>query len=354
MDVDNIAPGLDFVRVLEERVAECDVVLAVIGKGWIDARDATGARRLDDPDDFVRVEISSALSKDKRVIPVLVGEAPMPRPEELPEVLRPLARRNAVRLTHERFRVDMQGLIKALQQALEEIDALRKMGAEAGRQAQAAQEREQVQSVANEQAGAHPATMASDDPAVRSFRDNNSNGSDADQVRERLRSPEPSPKWKLSRPTIVILSALGVVLIAGAVLFWRNDTSAPSLTPHAAAIATAPPTPVAPAQPAPVKAAPAATVPAAPVAPAPPAPVNNQVSPAVVTKSVKREVSLGYLNLRSGPGQDQKVLARIPAGTTGVVVTGSCIAPRDGSSSYPFCPVEWNGLRGWVSSNGLE
>jgi hypothetical protein len=118
LDVDNIAPGLDFVRELSERVAECDVLLAVIGKGWIDARDGAGARRLDDPDDFVRIEIASALEQGKRVIPVLVGEAQMPRPEELPEALRPLSRRNAVRLTHERFRADVQGLIKALQETL--------------------------------------------------------------------------------------------------------------------------------------------------------------------------------------------------------------------------------------------
>jgi hypothetical protein len=64
--VDNIAPGLDFVRVLNERVAECDILLAVIGKSWITARDAAGARRLDDPDDFVRIEIESALTQGKR------------------------------------------------------------------------------------------------------------------------------------------------------------------------------------------------------------------------------------------------------------------------------------------------
>jgi outer membrane protein assembly factor BamD (BamD/ComL family) len=141
LDVDNIAPGLDFVRVLNERVAECDVVLAIIGKGWIDARNAAGARRLDDPDDFVRVEIASALNQGKRVIPVLVGDAPMPRPEDLPEAIRPLARRNAVRLTHERFRADTQGLIKALQQGLDEIEALRKAEQEAARRAQAEGER---------------------------------------------------------------------------------------------------------------------------------------------------------------------------------------------------------------------
>ncbi len=75
MDVDNIAPGLDFVRVLNERIAECDVMLAVIGKHWLDARHASGARRLDDPRDLVRVEIASALNQGKRVIPVLVGDA---------------------------------------------------------------------------------------------------------------------------------------------------------------------------------------------------------------------------------------------------------------------------------------
>jgi hypothetical protein len=141
LDVDNIAPGLDFMRVLDERVAECDVVLAVIGKGWIDARDAAGARRLDDPDDFVRIEITSALNQGKRVIPVLIGDTPMPHQEQLPEALRPLARRNAVRLTHERFRADTQGLVKALEQALAEIEEARREQAQAEAERQTAEQR---------------------------------------------------------------------------------------------------------------------------------------------------------------------------------------------------------------------
>ena len=141
LDVDNIAPGLDFMRVLDERVAECDVVLAVIGKGWIDARDAAGTRRLDDPDDFVRIEITSALNQGKRVIPVLIGDTPMPHQEHLPEALRPLARRNAVRLTHERFRADTQGLVKALEQALAEIEEARREQAQAEAERQAAEQR---------------------------------------------------------------------------------------------------------------------------------------------------------------------------------------------------------------------
>jgi len=141
LDVDNIAPGLDFMHVLDERVAECDVVLAVIGKGWIDARDASGARRLDDPHDFVRIEITSALNQGKRVIPVLIGDTPMPHPEDLPEVLRPLARRNAVRLTHERFRADTQGLVKALEHALAEIEEARQELAKAEAERRADEQR---------------------------------------------------------------------------------------------------------------------------------------------------------------------------------------------------------------------
>jgi hypothetical protein len=83
MDVDSIAPGLDFLRVLEEQVGQCDALLAVIGPRWLDAVDDRSNRRLDDPNDYVRIEIESALKHDKRVIPVLVGDTRMPRLEEL-------------------------------------------------------------------------------------------------------------------------------------------------------------------------------------------------------------------------------------------------------------------------------
>jgi TIR domain len=131
MDVDGIEPGRDFVQILEQQVAISDVMLSVIGKAWIDARDDLGTRRLDNPEDYVRMEIASALEQGKRVIPVLVGEARMPHSEELPEAIRPLARRNAVRLTHERFRADAQGLVQTLQHALDEAAALRSARAEA-------------------------------------------------------------------------------------------------------------------------------------------------------------------------------------------------------------------------------
>jgi hypothetical protein len=325
LDVDNIAPGLDFVRVLDERVAECDVVLAVIGKNWIDARDETGARRLDDPDDFVRIEITAALSQDKRVIPVLVGDAQMPRAMDLPEALRPLARRNAVRLTHERFRADTQGLVKALQQALEEIEAHRRTQADADSRTQAETEpRQHGAEVIRRAQEAEPARQKDEKP--------------------RLPLIEPMPRQHRPKPVVVIAAALGVMLVA-ALVAWVEGGPGPNIKPTSLLSIPPPQTTLA--------AAPTAQAPAEILPPAPPSSAHDD-SPAAITKSVKREVSLGYLNLRSGPGQDQKVLARIPAGATGVVLAGSCVPPRDSASGYPFCLVEWNGLRGWVSSNGLE
>jgi hypothetical protein len=127
MDVDSIAPGLDFVKVLSEKVTECDVLLAVIGRGWLDAADVTGARRLDNPADFVRIEIETALDRGIRVIPVLMNRAIMPPEDGLPPSLKPLAHRNAVRLSHDRFKADCDTLIEALQKALKQAERERQM-----------------------------------------------------------------------------------------------------------------------------------------------------------------------------------------------------------------------------------
>jgi hypothetical protein len=126
--------------VLEDTIVQCDVLLAVIGKGWLQARDDQGNRRLDKADDFVRIEIASALKQGKLVIPVLVQDTPMPKPDDLPESIRPLARRNAVRLTHERFKTDTQGLVTGIKQALEEASALRRAQAETARKIGAKEE----------------------------------------------------------------------------------------------------------------------------------------------------------------------------------------------------------------------
>jgi TIR domain len=115
MDVEgHIKPGDDFFEVINAQIATCDVVLAVIGPRWAELL----AERKGDPDDFVAIEIKAAFDQGKRVIPVLVGRASMPRADSLPEAIRPLARRNAVGLRPERFNVDCHGLVAALKQSL--------------------------------------------------------------------------------------------------------------------------------------------------------------------------------------------------------------------------------------------
>jgi hypothetical protein len=113
-DVDSIMPGKDFAEELSGRVAECDIFLSVVGKGWLDVKDHKGERRIDNPTDWVRIEIESALQHKKHVIPVLVDGAEMPSPDDLPDSLAAFTRRNAVRLTHDRFRADVQGLVGAV------------------------------------------------------------------------------------------------------------------------------------------------------------------------------------------------------------------------------------------------
>jgi len=120
MDVDNLPPGIDFVEAIEKSVSACDVQLVVIGTRWLMARDEKRRRRLDSPDDFVRLEIATALKRGIRVIPVLVDGASMPQSGELPEDLKPLIRRQALAVSHDRFRADSERLIGAVERALED------------------------------------------------------------------------------------------------------------------------------------------------------------------------------------------------------------------------------------------
>ncbi len=104
MDVDNIPAAVDFSDYINDKLAECDIVLVLIGKDWLDAReispDSAGYdRRLDNPQDFVRIEIATALRRGIPVMPVLIDGAPMPNGMALPSDLRALARRNAARTT---------------------------------------------------------------------------------------------------------------------------------------------------------------------------------------------------------------------------------------------------------------
>src|SRR3974390_3527553 len=119
MDIDTIALGEDFVRAIETTVAKCDVLIAVIGNNWLTSKDDQGGRRLDNPEDFVRMEIATALKREIRVIPVLVDGALMPRSTQLPDDLKPLVRRNALQISDISFDGDCQRLAAAIKEVLE-------------------------------------------------------------------------------------------------------------------------------------------------------------------------------------------------------------------------------------------
>ena len=119
MDIDAIEPGADFVDHIEREVGSCEVLIALIGRDWLDARDAQGERRLDDPDDWVRLELKAGLDRDIRVIPVLVQGASMPRASDLPDDLSRLARRNALEIGDVRWRYDFQRLWEVTEKVLD-------------------------------------------------------------------------------------------------------------------------------------------------------------------------------------------------------------------------------------------
>lgn len=120
MDVAAIEAGRDFRKAIDDSVATCGVLLSIIGKGWVDAKNEAGRRRLDDPADFVRLETASALRRDIPVIPVFVHGAKMPLPEQLPDDLQDLCYRNGIELTHARWKSDLQLLLKALRPHVED------------------------------------------------------------------------------------------------------------------------------------------------------------------------------------------------------------------------------------------
>jgi formylglycine-generating enzyme required for sulfatase activity len=114
MDIDQIEPGEEFDKVIQEKLKAVQVAVVLIGAHWLDIAGANGQRRLDDPDDWVRLEIAALLERDIRVIPVLVGGATLPKSTQLPECLAPLTRRQAFEITDHRFHADADKLIKAL------------------------------------------------------------------------------------------------------------------------------------------------------------------------------------------------------------------------------------------------
>jgi TIR domain len=121
VDVD-LAPGIDFVERITEAVAACQVLIVVMGPTWATVKDEQGTARIADPEDFVRLEVETALRRpDVTPIPVLVSGARMPSREVLPPEVQPITRRNALELSDQRWRYDVGRLINTLDQLLAEM-----------------------------------------------------------------------------------------------------------------------------------------------------------------------------------------------------------------------------------------
>lgn len=118
LDVDTIAPGRNFVEELDERVSKCTIFLAVIGPDWLKLKNSQDKPRLFDPNDYVHIELKGALERGIHVVPILVDGAVLPLEDQLPEALKPLAQRQAVDLSHDRFVDEVETLAGSLQSYL--------------------------------------------------------------------------------------------------------------------------------------------------------------------------------------------------------------------------------------------
>jgi TIR domain-containing protein len=119
MDIDRIEPGQDFVEVINHSVAEAGVLLVLIGREWIKMTDKSGVSRLNNPEDFVRLEILAGLEQKTVIIPVLLADAEMPPAQALPPPLQPFTRRNAIEISDSRFHSDVDRLIEAIDKIFE-------------------------------------------------------------------------------------------------------------------------------------------------------------------------------------------------------------------------------------------
>jgi hypothetical protein len=121
MDVYSVPFGVVFVDHVRDQLAMCAVLFVVIGRAWASVTDRKGRRRLDQPEDLVRVEIAEALKRKVPILPVLVQDAAMPDAEDLPEDIRALTRRNAIDLSHRRWQADVELLLNAIQQFVTKV-----------------------------------------------------------------------------------------------------------------------------------------------------------------------------------------------------------------------------------------
>jgi TIR domain len=297
MDIDAIALGEDFIKAIERTVSECDVLIAVIGASWLTSKDDQGDRRLNNPEDFVRMEIATALSRDIRVIPVLVDGALMPRPTELPDDLKPLVRRNALRISDTSFDGDCQRLVAAIKQVLE-TERLEKERPKAEQQ-----DRERLKHPPQSQP---PAPVAPFAPSIPSAKPEADKSAETPKVVPLAPKPAESEREKLpssssggtggkspSKQVIAFLAIAAVLAVGGLIYLAIRASQSPPHQPASVAAVTpsppvtatptkeelAPPTPEAAVQPSAKPTAPASASPSLTVPPSLPAWANWSVVP---------------------------------------------------------------------------
>lgn len=127
MDVVTNEPGIDFVKTIKGALKACRVLIVLIGKKWANLTDASGRRRLDNPNDFVRLEVAAAINRGARIIPVLVGGATMPNASQLPPELQRLTRFQALEMSDSRWDHDLGRLVEILKKIGKRSRVLPKM-----------------------------------------------------------------------------------------------------------------------------------------------------------------------------------------------------------------------------------
>lgn len=114
MDIDSLKAGDLFANKIDENLQNCAVMLVMMGHSWASLTDEQGARRIDNPGDYPRMEVAAALKRGIRVIPVLAGNTPLPKREELPTEIAGLVDRQVLRLSREDFDADMKRLMSSV------------------------------------------------------------------------------------------------------------------------------------------------------------------------------------------------------------------------------------------------
>jgi hypothetical protein len=270
MDVDSIPLGVNFIKILRDEVAKCEVLLAVIGPNWLNAHDEQGRRRLDDPHDFVRIEIATALQRDITVIPILLDGAPIPKSHQLPKDLRELAVRNGLEIRHASFHSDMEKLIRTLKRPSGRDDAptAAPVPSEGQRRARPLESKPAAAPLARGEAD-RIGLKTGDATELRPFLASDAQDPAASQASAKLRSER-----RLSTTAMTISGSLAAVIVA-AILFWFEG-GAPALRQQAL--------PVPSPSPAPAMAVATAAPPAAPaVSPMTPSVQPTPTHPATTT-----------------------------------------------------------------------